>query len=50
MHNILYNILKIHNPFAIKKGAVILKLSSDDMIGYDPAMIATAWEVCYIMC
>ena len=38
-------VLKIHTPFAVKKGAVISKLSSDDVIGYDPAMIATAWEV-----
>ena len=35
----------IHWPVALKKGAVVTKLTDDDQLGYDPDRLAKTWTV-----
>ena len=35
----------VHWPVALKKGAIITKLTDDDQLGYDPDRLAKTWTV-----
>ena len=35
----------VHWPVALKKGAVVTKLTDDDQLGYDPDRLAKTWTV-----